>query len=148
MPLPSVPQYFLDGFVLEISFYVTQHHELPTTHLRRFVLRTDGFVSVVAPHAGGEFTTRPLIFSGERLVLNVATSAVGSVRVEIQDANGKPIEGYRLEDSQAFYGDEIATTAQWKDGSNVGKLAGKPVRLRIQMRDADLYSFRFSPREK
>ena len=132
----------------EISFYVTQHHELPSAHLRRFVLRTDGFVSVLAPHAGGELTTRPLIFSGERLVLNVSTSAVGSVRVEIQNADGKPIDGYRLEESREFYGDEIATTAQWKDGSDVGKLAGKPVRLRIQMRDADLYSFRFSPQEK
>ena len=129
----------------EISFYVTQHHELPSTHLRRFVLRTDGFVSVVAPHAGGEFTTRPLIFSGERLVLNVATSAVGSIRVEIQDASGKPIEGYRMEDSREFYGDEIAATAQWRGKSDVGKLAGKPVKLRIQMRDADIYSFRFSP---
>jgi hypothetical protein len=132
----------------EISFYVTQHHELPTAHLRRFVLRTDGFVSVVAPHAGGEFTTRPLTFSGERLVLNAATSAVGSVRVEIQDADGKPIEGYRLEDSREFYGDEIATTAQWKDKSDVGNLAGKPVKLRIQMRDADLYSLQFSSPEK
>jgi hypothetical protein len=128
----------------EISFYVTQHHELPTSHLRRFVLRTDGFVSVQAPHAGGEFTTRPLIFSGEHLVVNVSTSAVGSVRIEIQNAEGKPIDGYRLEESQEFYGDEIAYTAQWKDGNSVGKLAGKPVRLRVQMRDADMYSFRFS----
>jgi hypothetical protein len=132
----------------EISFYVTQHHELPSAHLRRFVLRTDGFVSVQAPHAGGELRTRPLLFSGERLVLNVSTSAVGSVRVEIQNADGKPIDGYRLEESREFYGDAIAATAQWKDGSDVGKLAGKPVRLRIQMRDADLYSFRFSPQEK
>jgi len=132
----------------EISFYVTQHHELPSSHLRRVVLRTDGFVSVQAPHAGGEFTTRPLLFSGQRLVLNVATSAVGSVRVEIQDANGKPIDGYRLDESREFYGDEIATTAKWKDGEDVGKLAGKPVRLRFRMRGADLYSLQFSTREK
>ena len=132
----------------ELSVYLTQHHELPSAHIRRAVLRTDGFVSLRAPHAGGEFTTRPLVFSGQRLVLNVATSAVGSVHVEIQDIDGKPLDGYRLEESREFYGDEIAYTVQWKDGGDLRRLIGKPVRLRMTMSDGDLYSFRFSPRKE
>jgi hypothetical protein len=38
--------------------------------------------------AGGEFTTKPLRFEGSELELNFATSAAGSVRVEIQDEHG------------------------------------------------------------
>ena len=33
--------------------------------------------------------------------------------------------------------------AAWKNGSDVSKLAGKPIRLRFVMQDADLYSIRF-----
>jgi len=32
----------------------------------------------------------------------------------------------------------------WKGGTDVSGLAGKPVRLRVRLKDADLYSFRFS----
>ncbi len=31
----------------------------------------------------------------------------------------------------------------WKTGSDVGRLAGKPVRLHFQLKDADLYAFWF-----
>ena len=31
----------------------------------------------------------------------------------------------------------------WKQGPDVGALAGKPVRLRFVLKDADLYSLRF-----
>jgi hypothetical protein len=132
----------------EISLYYSQHFWFESAHLRRGVLRTDGFVSVQAPYSGGEFTTRPLVFSGQRLVLNAATSAVGSVRVEIQNAEGQSLDGYRLEDCQEFYGDQIAHVVQWKGGSDLGSLAGQPIRLRCAMRDADLYSFRFAPGEE
>ena len=52
------------------------------------MLRLDGFVSVRAGYRGGEFVTHPLVFDGQRLVMNFSTSAVGSVQVEVQDANG------------------------------------------------------------
>jgi hypothetical protein len=31
----------------------------------------------------------------------------------------------------------------WKNGPDVGTLAGKPIRLRIKLADADLYSINF-----
>jgi hypothetical protein len=31
----------------------------------------------------------------------------------------------------------------WKQGSDVGKLAGQPIRLRFVLNDADLYAIRF-----
>ena len=126
----------------ELSLYLTNAAG-GKRHLRRLVLRTDGFVSLRAPYTGGEFTTKPLTFSGERLELNVSTSAAGSVRVEVQTAEGEPVPGFSLNDSPEIFGDWIARTVQWKQGSDVRQLSGKPVRLRFVLRDADLYSLRF-----
>lgn len=111
--------------------------------LRRFTLRLDGFSSLSAPYAGGEMTTKPLVFKGRLLEINVQTAGVGSVRIEIQNEAGQPIPGFTLADCVPFCGDDIAHVAAWKAGSNVGQLAGKPVRLRFVMKDADVYSFRF-----
>jgi len=84
------------------------------------------------------------VFSGKRLVLNYSTSAAGSVRVEIQGANGVPIKGYALADSPERYGDEIEGVMRWKNGPDVGALAGKPVQLRFVLKDADIYSMQFT----
>lgn len=111
--------------------------------MRRGTLRLDGFVSVNAPYKGGEMLTRPFVFNGKQLLLNFSTSAVGSVKVEIQDAAGKPIEGFALPDAVTLWGDEINRVAEWKSGHDVSRLTGKPVRLRFVMQDADLYSIRF-----
>ncbi|MDA1018484.1 MAG: hypothetical protein O3A00_29010 [Planctomycetota bacterium] len=103
----------------------------------------DGFVSVRADSQGGEMHTRPLVFSGKRLEMNFSTSAAGSIQVEIQDALGKPIPGFALEDCPEIYGDRIQQEVAWKQGSDVSQLAGQPVRLRFVMNDADLYAIQF-----
>ncbi len=135
------------GFVptgpTEISLYKQAHYAQPTTHLLRYTLRTDGFASVNAPYKGGEFTTKPLTFTGGKLTLNFSTGATGGVNVEIQDAKGKPLPGFALADSVEQIGDEIERTVTWKGGSDVSKLAGQPVKLHFTMRDADLYAVRF-----
>lgn len=129
----------------EISVYYTQHYRHPSSHLERGVLRVDGFVSVNATYEGGELITRPLVFTGDILVLNYATSGVGSIRVEVQDADGNPITHYTLSESRQMYGDEVEGQVFWSFTSvgRVQKLEGQPVRLRFVMKDADLYSFRF-----
>lgn len=129
----------------EISLYHSEHYSHPTNRLRRSTLRTDGFVSINAPYAGGELLTKPLTFEGRELVINYSTSAVGSVQVEIQDAAGRPIEGFTLTQCPEIYGDEIERVVAWAGGSDVSALAGKPIRLRFVMKDADLYSIRFRP---
>jgi hypothetical protein len=111
--------------------------------LRRGTVRLDGFASVNAGYDGGEFVTKPLIFKGNRLVLNVSTSAIANVFVEIQDADGKAIPGYTLAECPRIFGDELERPVGWKNGADVGKLAGKPVRLRFVLKDADVFAFRF-----
>ena len=49
----------------------------------------------------------------------------------------------KLAESQEIIGDHISRIVQWKSGAGVASLAGKPVRLRFIMKDADLYSIRF-----
>ncbi len=134
----------------EVSVYWSEHYDnYPkrdiTPQLRRGTLRLDGFVSVNAPYNGGEFTTWPLIFEGKRLLLNCSTSAPGSIKVELQDATGRVIPGKSLDDCVEIWGDEIERRVGWKGGGDLGALAGRPIRLRFVMKDADLYAFRFAP---
>lgn len=109
----------------------------------RYVLRTDGFVSVNAPYDGGEMVTRLFIFQGNELVLNYSTAATGSIRVEVQQEDGVPAKGFRIEDCDEIIGDSIAQTVKWRNGESLGRVAGQPVRLRFVMRDSDLFSLRF-----
>jgi hypothetical protein len=102
----------------------------------------DGFVSLHAPMSGGEVLTKPLTFTSESLSMNFATSAAGSVKVEIQDANGKAIPDFTLSDCEEHFGDSIERAVVWKSGSDVSPLAGNRVRLRFVLKDADVYSFR------
>lgn len=112
--------------------------------LSRLVLRRDGFVSVRAAYTGGEFTTPPLRFSGARLLLNVDTSATGMAQVAILDANGCSIPGFGLEDCDRIHtANEVNRPASWRGASNLGRLAGRPIRLRFVLRDCDLYAFQF-----
>ncbi|HIE52779.1 MAG TPA: hypothetical protein EYP85_13575 [Armatimonadetes bacterium] len=135
----------LPGAPDELSLYSSEAYYTDGNRLRRFTLRLDGFVSLHADYAGGELVTKPLTFEGRELVINYATSAAGSIRVELQDAAGQPLPGYRLEEAIEIYGDELERVVSWKNGSDVSPLAGRPIRLRFVLKDADLYAMRFRP---
>ena len=127
----------------EISIYLQTGYTSNNYHIRRYTLRTDGFASVNAPFAGGAMLTKPLTFSGKRLVLNYGTSSVGSVKVEITDEMGKSLPGFSAEDCDEIIGDELSRTVSWKTATDLSALAGRDVRLRFVMKDADLYSLQF-----
>ena len=128
----------------ELSLYATESYFTGnSSRLRRYTLRIDGFVSVYAPLQGGEFTTKPLIFEGGIMTINYSTSAAGGIRVEIQNSQGTPIKGFSLADCPEIFGDAIEYPVRWRSGREVSSLAGKPVRLRFHLHDADLYALRF-----
>ena len=126
----------------EMSFYVNRHYGQPTSHLQRFTLRTDGLASLHAGWRGGELLTKPFTFTGRELELNFATSAYGGVRVQVLEADEAPIPGLELGDCRELIGDRLARVVQWR--GNVAEWAGKPVRLLFSVRDADVYSWRFT----
>ena len=148
-----------DGTVPELSLYCQEGYRVgPRVRLRRYSLRLDGFASIHADMAGGELVTPPFVFDGSQLSLNFATSAAGSVRVEILEVNAAPSPraeeekrgegaastlGYALDDCDPIIGDDVDRTVTWAGKSDLSALAGKPVRLRFVFKEADLYSLEF-----
>ena len=153
-----------------MALWIQKNYGQPDARLDRYSLRTDGFISVHGPYAGGEMRTRLMRFGAapaeetkerrrvwdlrekraasrrfpeQELVLNFATSAAGSVRVEIQDESGKAIPGRAFEDCPEMIGDWIARPVRWKGGTDVSTLRGRPLRLRFVLKDADVWSLRF-----
>ena len=114
------------------------------TAMGRAVMRLDGFVSLDAGYQGGEFTTPLLKFTGGQMYLNLDAGAGGSARVEILDANGKPIEGFAQDDASVLYGNSTKMPVRWEGNCDVSALAGKAVKLRFVMRDCKLYAFQFA----
>lgn len=134
----------LQGAADEISMYATEGYwQGESTSFRRYTLRLDGFVSAQAPYRGGELLTKPLKFDGSRLTINFSTSAAGGIRVELQDTKGKPLPGHSLADCDIQFGDQVDRVVSWQGSADISSLAGKPVRMRIVMKDADLFAFQF-----
>jgi hypothetical protein len=132
----------LPGLDRELSVYGTEaYYTGPGSRIRRFSYRLDGFVSANAA-SNGELVTKPLSFSGAYLSLNIASK--GATRVEVQDTAGKPISGFSLSDCTPITADSIDHRVAWKGGS-LAALAGKPVRLRFAMEQADLFALQFVP---
>nr|MDQ3622611.1 hypothetical protein [Verrucomicrobiota bacterium] len=132
----------LPGKDRELSVYATEaYYKGPGSRVRRFTFRVDGFVSASAAGAG-TLVTKPLTFTGAKLSLNIASK--GSSRVQLQDAAGHPVPGFALKDCTPITGDLIDHSVTWKGGSPAA-LAGRPVRLRFALEEADLYSLQFMP---
>ena len=127
----------------EMSVYVNQDYAQPTAHMRRYSMRLDGFTSINAPYSGGSVITRIFTFSGKELEINYSTSAAGEIRFELQDADGRPVPGFTFAESQTIIGNEISRIVSWNGKKDLSTLTDKPVRLKIFMKDADLYSLRF-----
>lgn len=114
-----------------------------TGTITRAKLRIDGFVSLDADYAGGEFVTPPLIFSGNQLKLNVNTGAGGCVRVGIRSETDLSMKGFSMGDCDSINGNFVEKVVSWHGKSDLGMIAGKPVRLHFVMNDTKLYSFKF-----
>ena len=127
----------------QMGIYVNADYAQPTAHIKLYTLRTDGFSSLSGSYEIGEMITKPFIFFGSQLEINFATSAAGFIKFELQDLEGHALTGFQLKEATEVIGNEIKRIVQWSSGKELSDLSGKPVRMRIQMKDADLYSFRF-----
>lgn len=139
-PALNVVQTGLD----ELSMYVNEAYAQEGAHLKRYTLRLDGFASLHAPYAGGNMVTKVFTFDGKELEINFSTSAAGEIRIELLDAEGTPIPGFTRNEAEAVIGNETGRTVRWKGSADVSALAGKSVRMRVYMKDADLYAFKFN----
>jgi hypothetical protein len=130
----------------ELSIYVGENAWKGPTRLRRYTLRIDGFVALHARRKPGELVTKPLVFRGRVLSINFATSAAGSLRVEIDDLAGRLVPGLARADCDEIFGDSLDRVVTWRGSPDLDRLTGQPVRLRVVMSDADLFSFQFVDR--
>ena len=118
--------------------------------------RLDGFLSLDTPLLkdgegwdGAELLTKPLVFAGKSLQLNVDTGAAGSVLVEMQDAaSGAPLPGFSLNASVPLVSNSVRAVVSWQtegggETTDVGPLAGKSVRVRLVTLGTKLYSIQF-----
>ncbi len=133
----------LPGAASELSLYLPENYWHRTAKMRRYTLRIDGFVAARAPLSGGEIITKPITFSGKSLSLNFATSAAGSVRVELQDVDGRPLPGFASDDCDELFGDTLDRTVSWKEQADLTAVSGRVVRVRFLLHDADLFAFQF-----
>ncbi len=100
------------------------NEQLPV--IMRLEQRLDGFVSADAAYEGGEMVTRPLVFNGKTLHLNINTSTIGSAAVALLDKKGKPFPGFDLPDCDVIRGNFIDRVVSWHDKSDISLFAGKP----------------------
>lgn len=128
----------LDDAPNEISFYCFDYHWIQKQVLYRYTIRQDGFLSYYSPYKESYIITKLIIFEGSRLTLNMATSAIGYIKVNILDENGKQIPGY---ESYEVFGDSLDREVVFD--KDISELSGNPVKFEIKMSDADIFSFKF-----
>jgi hypothetical protein len=133
-----------DDMPREMSLYATEAYFTEDfSRMRRYTLRLDGFVSAHANREPGELITKPFTFDGSRLSINFGTSAAGYVKVDLQTPDGDAIPGFSEADADVRYGDSLDRTVSWNGSADVAAWAGKPLRMRLTMMEADVYSWKF-----
>lgn len=103
------------------------------------VLRRDGFVSLDAGPGGGYLLTKPVRLHGSRLFLNLQASE-GVAHVELLSEDGVPVDGFSGDHAAAVRGDGVRLEVHWDSGKSAGSIGDRPVRLRIRLKQAELYS--------
>jgi hypothetical protein len=119
----------------ELSFYLGRKKV-------RYALRTDGFISLSAGLSEGTWLSKELCYGSGDLQFNLSTSAAGTFRIELLKPSGEVIPGFSFDDFGEFYGDSLAFEPRW-NGSPVPFGRGENFRLRVKMKECDLYSMCF-----
>lgn len=106
-----------------------------------YTLRRDGFV-YLAPNGGaGVIGTRPLLWGGGKLELNVMAPD-GEVRAQVTDSSGTLLQGYSFAESIPFTGDNLRWEPRWGAGRSLNDLAERTLRVEVLLDNARLYSIR------
>ena len=106
-------------------------------------MRIDGISSIHADYKGGKLLTKPFIFKGKELEMNYSTSAAGGIKTAILNKDNKPYDGFEMNNSIESIGNYINGKVRWKNSEDLSSIEGKVVKLKISIKDANLYSLRF-----
>lgn len=126
---------------------LTTSHGAPIPPKRNAIGRAEwrrhGFVSLDAGE-NGRVETRPLRLSSPELIIN-ANAIGGELRVALLEADGSPIAGHTLEDSEVLHADATRWLARWRSGAPVP--TDRPVRVVVAMKQTRLFSLSGSETE-
>lgn len=136
--------YLSHGFIEagdELYFYSFERgNEITdTAQLRRYSIRLDGFASFKGDYSGKAVVTKPVVFEGDTLGINFRTSAAGSIYVTVTDSDGNSARSIEI------FGNNVDRRVSFD--RDLADFSGKEVTLRFDIRDGEIYSFKFSGRE-
>jgi hypothetical protein len=78
------------------------------------------------------------------LRLNIHVAGGGSARVALLGENGEELPYFTAEDCEVIQDDAVDYEVRWKDGPHLQGLVGRPVRVRVTMRNTKLYALQFA----
>ncbi|MBM3795330.1 MAG: hypothetical protein FJW31_14980 [Acidobacteria bacterium] len=125
----------------------------------RIVFPRERIVGIEAGAEEGTFATRPLLFSGQRLVVNAEpTGPDPRLRAQIVSVGARSTEsaargkykedavlpGLSFDDSVPITADGLDSAVRWSRGANLGEWAGKPVRIHVRFQSMRIYAFQFA----
>jgi hypothetical protein len=102
-------------------------------------LRKDGFASLDGGDNPGEVTTKLLKGLKGKLHLN-CEAAGGLLQVEVLDADGKIVPGYKKMDCNEPRGDGVDQIVTWAEHDEL-PAGDEPLRLKFYLKNVALYSF-------
>ena len=113
-------------------------------------LKRDRWAAIEPVGPNGALLTKPTYWAQPRLSIN-AEAPQGSIRAELLDPWGRPVEGYTVEESDRFTGDDLDHLMTWQGKAEIPQEVigaaywqGNPGRLmsiRFYLDSARLYSF-------
>ncbi len=109
----------------------------------------DRFVSLetgAPPHC--RVVTKPFVVEHPRLYLNAATWGDGEIRAEVLARDWRPLEGFTAQEAQVTRGNALNHPVSWKDNENLGRLVGREVRLKFNMKSARLHAVYFDTEDR
>jgi hypothetical protein len=119
----------------------------PDAHIRQHhwdiglaTLRRDGFAGIEAGATEGTLLTKPLQYTGGKLMINAKTRPDGFVKVELLDKTDRPIKNYEAIRCRVFKGDSLKAQITWKEKNTV-PFAEEGIKIKFLMKNATLYSF-------
>mgnify|MGYP005835242673 CR=1 FL=1 len=136
---PNHPLVEGDRIRLYYAGFDEEHDRAMNGRIGLAFLRKDGFASLDAGDVAGTVLTKRL--RGAKGPLRVNADAKGGwLKVEAQDADGRALPGYAIDDCRAITGDGVDQVVSWRDRNELPAADG-PVRLRFVLQKASLYSF-------
>lgn len=114
-----------------------KYHHSVDRQLGLVKMKRDRFVARQAKAQPGTMTTPTVTIDGDALKLNVDSQA-GEVRVQITNASGEPIPGFRFEDCRPITADSLRAPVEWQQP--LATLRGKPVKLELRLKNTQLFA--------